>query len=95
MKREQQLIHAANLGALAHKAGKRCLPIADSNLLQMLKGRQYDVTPEGEAGTVEILKAWTDNWHLEKERYFNEVNLLITNAIHGTVPITNLNKIYK
>lgn len=54
------------------------------------------ITPTGEASTTELLKAWTDNWNLEKERYFNEVNLLIHNVIEVTCPdITNLNKIYK
>ncbi|MEB2158963.1 hypothetical protein VDS42_19125 [Xanthomonas campestris pv. campestris] len=60
--KRDQLDKAAQLGAAAFAAGKMCVSAHDPAVLLMLKGRRVGETPEGEAGTVEILKAWSGAW---------------------------------
>lgn len=62
---DQQLDRARQLGRDAFRAGTICAPSADSNLLAMLVGREFGVTPEGQAPTTMILKAWSTGWALE------------------------------
>jgi hypothetical protein len=62
MKRNEQLELARNLGAAHFAAGGRCTPVSDRKVLALLEGRALGVTPEGEAPTVLILKAWSDGW---------------------------------
>lgn len=62
MTRNEQLELARNLGAAHFAAGGRCTPASDRRVLSMLEGRGLGVTPEGEAPTILILKAWSDGW---------------------------------
>lgn len=62
MQRNEQLKLARNLGAEHFARGGRCTPVTDRNVLALLEGRALGVTPEGEAPTVLILKAWSDGW---------------------------------
>lgn len=62
MQRNEQLKAARVLGAEFFGQGGRCVPAADRKVLALLEGRGLGVTPEGEAPTVLILKAWADGW---------------------------------
>ena len=57
-----QLLQAANLGTAAFRAGIKCAPCLDKNLLAMFAGRQIGEIPEGQAGTVKLMDAWTKAW---------------------------------
>lgn len=60
---EQQLAHARQLGRDAFAAGKGAAPATDPKLMAVLDGRRVGKTPEGEADTVAVLKAWLTGWH--------------------------------
>lgn len=64
MQRNEQLKVARTLGAEHFARGGRCLPVSDRKLLAMIGelNRPVGVTPEGEAPTALILKAWTHGW---------------------------------
>lgn len=61
----EQLDRARQFGRDAFHAGKPCAPATDANVLALLEGRQVGVTPEGEAPTLAIFKAWSTGWKLE------------------------------
>lgn len=61
--RKQQLEEAKTLGAKAYENGTISAPAKDPELLKFFEGRMPGQTPEGEASTVEILKAWSKAWH--------------------------------
>lgn len=55
-------------GKEAFAAGRGSAPALDAQVMDLLKGRQLGVTPEGEASTIEILKSFTDSWAKEHLR---------------------------
>lgn len=65
MQRNEQLKVARKLGAEHFARGGQCTPVTDRNVLALLEGRALGVTPEGEAPTAAILKAWSDGWTVE------------------------------
>jgi hypothetical protein len=50
---------------MAFHAGKPCAPAADVNVQALLIGRRPGITPEGEAATAAVFKAWKTGWKLE------------------------------
>lgn len=62
MKHIEQLTTAARLGAEFFLAGGRRIPCKDAAMMAMLAGRRMGETPEGEASSVALLKAWTASW---------------------------------
>lgn len=59
----QQLAHARELGREAFAAGLGAAPALDPKIMAVLDGRRVGRTPEGEADTVAVLKAWLSGWH--------------------------------
>lgn len=62
MSAASQIVKASVLGTIAFKDGKKRVPALSGELMSMLAGRQVGVTPEGEASTVSILKAFAHSW---------------------------------
>lgn len=61
--KKEQLNEAFRLGQEAFKRGMKCVPAWDGALMNMLKGREINKTPEGEADTTELLDQWSKGWH--------------------------------
>lgn len=64
MKQHPQIQTATTLGRLGYLAGRQA-PAQDAAVLHMIAGRRVGETPEGEAPTTAILKAWSAGFHLE------------------------------
>lgn len=58
-----QIIEASVLGTEAYKAGKPAAPALSSELSKMFEGRKFSETPEGEASTIDLMKAYTQAWN--------------------------------
>lgn len=65
MKAADQIIVAADFGRATFLAGDDCIPGFDARLMAMLTGRNIGATPDGEASSVAIMKAWSTAWHRE------------------------------
>jgi hypothetical protein len=63
-KLEQQIVTASVLGANAFKKGIPPTPCRDDKLMAIIKGRFCAETPNGEACTTAILRAWLRAWNL-------------------------------
>lgn len=63
--KNEQLDRARQFGRMAFHAGKPCAPAADVNVQALLIGRRPGITPEGEAATAAVFKAWKTGWKLE------------------------------
>ena len=63
-KLEQQIVTASVLGTNAFKKGIASTPCRDGELMAIIKDRFCTETPNGEACTTAILKAWLRAWHL-------------------------------
>jgi hypothetical protein len=61
---EQQIVTASVLGTKAFNKGIDPKPCDDTELMEIIKGRFGAETPQGEACTIAILKAWLRAWHL-------------------------------
>lgn len=57
-----QIQKAADLGIKAFNDGKPSAPCACTELMNMIGTRQIGETPEGEASSVEIMKAFSNSW---------------------------------
>lgn len=67
-----QILQASVLGTQAFNAGIKRAPFYDAELQKMLIDRKIGETPEGEASSVDIMKAWTNSWdaaNLSRELY--------------------------
>ena len=53
------------LGSDAAVNGFLRVPISDSNIRDMINGRQIGFTPKGEPSTVDIFKSWIRGWDEE------------------------------
>lgn len=58
----QQLIQAKQYGEEAFKRGALLTQAQDPKFMDMLKGRNPNETPSGEASTKELMNAWADGW---------------------------------
>lgn len=58
----QQLIQAKQYGEEAFKRGAMLTQAQDPKFMDMLKGRNPNETPSGEASTKELMNAWADGW---------------------------------
>lgn len=58
-----QLLTAETIGLIAYEQGRKNFPAHDATLVEMVKGRKVGQTPEGEASTVAIFRAWSGAWH--------------------------------
>lgn len=58
-----QLKAAADFGRATFLAGGKCIPAFDARLMAMLGGRYIGETPDGEASSLDIMKAWSGAWH--------------------------------
>jgi len=67
VKATKQLQTAEELGRKAFNKTIMCVPAKDKDLLDMLVGRKIGETPEGEASTVNIMKAWMKGWYAERD----------------------------
>jgi hypothetical protein len=72
----EQIAKARELGkmACANQTVKKCVPHWDSQLRAMLEGRRVDEEPEGEAATVDLLKAWSEGY-LKQARIDGDIEL--------------------
>jgi hypothetical protein len=60
----EQIAKARELGKMAwtNQTVKKCVPAWDSQLSAMLEGRRVGEEPEGEASTIDLLKAWSEGF---------------------------------
>jgi len=57
-----QIFEASVLGTLAFKNGIKRSPALDKELKKFFVDRKIGETPEGEASSIDIMKAWTNSW---------------------------------
>jgi len=60
----EQIKKAKNLGKLAFDNGIDCVPALNKEIMNIIAGRNIGETPEGEASTMDILKAYINGWML-------------------------------
>jgi hypothetical protein len=57
-----QIAEASVLGTIAFNSGIKRAPFYDVELKKMFVNRKIGETPEGEASSIAIMKAWTNSW---------------------------------
>lgn len=63
MNAAQQITRAVELGVTAANSQRELAPYKNGDLMALIVGRPVGVTPEGEASTLEILRAYTSAWN--------------------------------